>query len=243
MDDQTKAFIEAAKRCMAANKSFNKVFCIGAHKTGTTSMQAVFQVMGLDVAPQHEGELYALQASRGDYSQLRAYVDRHDAFQDSPFADNMVFTAMDALFPDSRFILTVREPEEWYRSLTSFHAKIFGVASSDAISKDMMERASYLYPGYIARGTEHLFLASEPDYTSMPTARTRQYHWDLLYNKDHYIASYLARNETIRRYFREHDHKLLEIDVTRETTTAKIVEFLGMPAWMAINMPKMNQTN
>lgn len=106
-----------------------------------------------------------------------------------------------------------------------------------------MERASYLYPGYIARGTEHLFLAGQPDYKAMPHARQREYQWNLLYNKDHYIAGYQARNDAIRRYFREHDHKLLEIDVTRESTTAKIIEFLGLPAWMTINMPKMNQTN
>jgi hypothetical protein len=51
-----------------ANKSFNKVFGIGANKTGTTSLQTIFYAIGLKVSPQHEGEIYGVQCMRGNLS-------------------------------------------------------------------------------------------------------------------------------------------------------------------------------
>ena len=72
MKDRTKLFIEAAQRCLVLIKRFNKVFFIGTHKTGTSSMQAPFQTMGLRVAPQHEGELHSLPAAQGNLTGLIA---------------------------------------------------------------------------------------------------------------------------------------------------------------------------
>ena len=38
-----------------ANRTFDKVFGIGANKTGTSSLAAIFAILGLNVAPQQEG--------------------------------------------------------------------------------------------------------------------------------------------------------------------------------------------
>ncbi len=41
-------------------------------------------------------------------------VEKYDAFQDNPWP--IIYKELDAKFPDSKFILTVREPELWLKS-------------------------------------------------------------------------------------------------------------------------------
>src|SRR4051812_32529219 len=91
-----------------SQKLFNKVFCVGANKTGTTTMQGIFNIIGLKVAHQQEGELAALPFYKGKIEALKRYIDKYDAFQDVPFAIKSTYAHVDALFPDSKFILTFR---------------------------------------------------------------------------------------------------------------------------------------
>lgn len=89
-----------------------KVFCIGFHKTGTSSMRAALEILGYRVTgPDHTGDP-DLAATLG---RVTAEISqRFDAFQDNPWP--LVFREMDALHPGARFILTVRDPQKWYDS-------------------------------------------------------------------------------------------------------------------------------
>lgn len=69
-----------------SHKKFNKVFGIGANKTGTTSLKKIFHDLGLMVAPQQEGEICGMQAYKGDFEPLIGYITQYDAFQDAPFS-------------------------------------------------------------------------------------------------------------------------------------------------------------
>jgi hypothetical protein len=89
-----------------------KVFCIGFHKTGTKSMKAALTVLGYRVTgpdgvydPQIATNVSAMAARLGD---------EFDAFQDNPWP--LLYREMDARYPGSRFVLTVRDPEAWIRS-------------------------------------------------------------------------------------------------------------------------------
>lgn len=89
-----------------------KVFCIGFHKTGTTTMKQALRILGYRVTgpngvddPEIAQKLPALAA---ELSQ------RYDAFQDNPWP--LVYREMDALHPGSKFILTERDEEKWYAS-------------------------------------------------------------------------------------------------------------------------------
>jgi hypothetical protein len=89
-----------------------KVFCIGFHKTGTSSMREALEILGYRVTgPDHTGDrdiAETLHRVTADLSQ------RFDAFQDNPWP--LVWREMDALHPGSKFILTVRDPQKWYDS-------------------------------------------------------------------------------------------------------------------------------
>ncbi len=220
-----------------AIKTFDKVFGIGANKTGTTSLQAVFYVLGLKVAPQDEGELSTFAAHRGDLRRLQRYVEAYDAFQDAPFSNKSYYAQLDALFPGSKFILTIRDSETWFRSLCRFHAKRLGVADIKEITPERLRAFDYRFSGFLARNIEANWLMRVGENGRLIR------DWSLLYDKDHYLRLYQSRNEEIQRHFSERPGDLLVIDLAQETDTAKIVEFLGLPRSFATMMPRLNVTN
>ncbi|MGH7965331.1 MAG: sulfotransferase family protein [Candidatus Binatia bacterium] len=91
-----------------------KIFCIGFHKTGTSSMRLALTRLGFRVTGPygvHDPDIasHALDLARD-------LVPQYDAFQDNPWP--MLYRELDALYPGSRFILTLREPESWIESVT-----------------------------------------------------------------------------------------------------------------------------
>lgn len=90
----------------------NKVFCIGFHKTGTTSLENALKQLGYRVTgpnntkdPDIASKVHALADE---------LVARYDAFQDNPWP--VLYREMDQKYPGSRFILTMRSPESWINS-------------------------------------------------------------------------------------------------------------------------------
>jgi len=220
-----------------AHKRFNKVFGIGENKTGTTTLEEIFDIIGLKVAPQLEGELLGFQAYQGVLADLKRYIEKYDAFQDVPFCTKTTYAQVDALFPSSKFILTYREPEVWFNSLLNFHKKILQVdASSDKPSRDDMRKFAHPYPEYFEVMAESYWLI---DIDEQFNARV---NWDLLYKKDHFIDLYVERNKAIVRHFSAREGDLLVIDITKEKDTSKIVEFLGLPSSLTTPVPHLNKT-
>lgn len=90
-----------------------KIFGIGFHKTGTKSLAHALATLGYRVTGPN-GVLDPDIATN-----VARYVDeltpQFDAFQDNPWP--IVFRDLDARFPGSRFILTVRDSAAWIRSV------------------------------------------------------------------------------------------------------------------------------
>ena len=219
-----------------STKKFNKVFGIGASKTGTTSLEGIFKAIGLRSAPQQEGELCGLEAYRGNLKPLVDYINKYDAFQDAPFSIKNIYAQVDALFPGSKFIFTYRDPEEWFSSLCRFHMKLLGVIDINKINKDKIDTWDYLYRGYVSSMFQLGFLlVVNDDYST-------RVDWSLLYNKEQFIAKYISRNKGILEHFSERPDDLLVIDITKEDNTSKVVDFLGLPHSFTTKTPHMNKT-
>ena len=234
-------YLATVRRALVSRRSFDKVFGIGAHKTGTTSLQSIFRLCGLVVGDQAAGELTSYAARRGRYQPLIDYCRTAEAFQDTPFAFGRIYAALDALFPDSKFILTVRDADEWFRSLESFTAKRYGVASG-AITRQLVEVDGYLFPGYSAEEHAFAYLMDPPSYRA-GEVREAQVRWDQLFDRDRYVEVYERRNQEIRDHFKARPEQLLEIDLTAEANIQKVVDFLGLPPeFGAIEVPHMNRT-
>jgi hypothetical protein len=219
-----------------SNKNFNKIFCIGYNKTGTTTLGGILKLYGYKLPNQQEQEI-RLSAStfKTNYTELKYFCSMYDAFQDMPFSQGLTYVVADALFPNSRFILTERPADAWFDSMCKFHKKKFKLDSlSELTEKDVLERFNYLYTGYSYDNKRRLLSSFE--------SSQKRVNWEKLYDREWYTEMYQRRNEEIKRYFMNAPEKLLTIDITNEKTTKKICEFLDVPGEFVINTPHLNKT-
>lgn len=89
-----------------------KVFCIGFHKTGTTSLELALKKLGYRVT----GSFGTKDPSIADKVHEMAYAmaEDYDAFEDNPWP--ILYRELDERFPGSKFILTRRPAEAWIKS-------------------------------------------------------------------------------------------------------------------------------
>jgi len=90
----------------------SKVFCIGFHKTGTSSIAVALRILGYRVT----GPNGVRDPNIGKNVLAMAYdlVDKYDAFQDNPWP--IIYKELDKKFPGSKFILMLRDPGLWINS-------------------------------------------------------------------------------------------------------------------------------
>ena len=92
-----------------------KVFCIGFQKTGTTSLYAALTRLGYRTAAV-VGRDWTAERLAADGARLCIETMKDfDAAQDMPWP--IFFRELDAAFPGSKFILTVRDAEHWFQSI------------------------------------------------------------------------------------------------------------------------------
>jgi hypothetical protein len=96
-----------------------KIFGIGLAKTGTTSLRAALTQLGLHVLHTPLDGRTISQLQEGDYR--LHWLDDHDGATDGLAA---FFAQLDQVWPGSRFILTVRDKEEWLASAERWFSRI-----------------------------------------------------------------------------------------------------------------------
>ena len=217
----------------AGRTGFNKVFCIGDNKTGTTSIEAVFRNLGLHVPKQsHQERLTSHVLTSGRYDALVRFVRNFDAFQDAPFSQESLYIALDASFPNSKFILTLREPNAWFDSLLGFHQKFFGFEGSGAPEMSFWSGKKHLHENYTFEQMKRIA-------TQVRNGRIT-IDWGRLYDRDARISAFNERNDAIIRYFRDRPSDLLCIDLAEEADTTKICRFLGFDDQHIQDFPRLN---
>ncbi len=122
-----------------------KVFGIGFHKTGTTSLARALRVLGYRVAGPfgvHDDAIAATAVARAI-----SIAAEWDAVQDNPWP--LVYRELDEAYPGSKFILTVRDTDRWLASImqhfggetTPMREWIYGVG--DPIGHEEIYRNRY----------------------------------------------------------------------------------------------------
>jgi len=137
-----------------------KVFGVGLSKTGTTSLYAALHAVGLRSGTfGHLRSLGLEEWFAGDFS--RDYLREYDAVTDLPVG--AFFPQLDARYPGSKFILTVREDMElWLDSCR----KQFTQPPGNSFSRDThlvsygtscfnAERYRYVYEAHLASTKEY----------------------------------------------------------------------------------------
>lgn len=189
-----------------------KVFGIGANKTGTTSLKVAMRLMGFKIGDQRKGENLIEEWAIRDFKRIIKLSRTADFFQDSPFSLPYTYIALDQKFPNSKFILTVRDSaEQWYRSLINFHSKKFG--NGKIPDKQALLNASYIYKGRPWRTNRLKFSTSELD----------------PYNKESLISYYEMHNASVKEYFRHRPNDLLVLNISDPNSIALLCDFLKIP--------------
>lgn len=201
-----------------------KVFCIGANKTGTTSVESVFHSLGLKVGNQAKAELLIHEWAKRDFRKIIRYCRWAEAFQDVPFSYPDTFAAVDAAFPGSKFILTIRgSSTEWYESLVRFHTQLVG--KNRIPTADDLRQFNYRYRGFLWDAQRLRYGADEKT----------------LYDRDLYIRSYEEHNRNVLDYFKNRPEDLLVINVAKADAMEKLLAFLGY-SYAGQDMPHANSS-
>jgi len=95
----------------------SKVFCIGFQKTGTSSLRDALAQIGYRVCGVFGREVPLDELRTSFVERGLEIAKEYDAVEDMPWP--LMFRELDQAFPGSKFILTVRETDRWYRSITS----------------------------------------------------------------------------------------------------------------------------
>lgn len=181
-----------------------KIFGIGLHKTGTSSLNAALRVLGLRPAhfpfdPTTREESLALLASGGD--RLPLTVLRYcDGLIDLP--GPATFEALDAAYPGSRFILTVRDREAWLRSCEAFWPSV--------IEPYLLDHPRDPFSIYLAAAMSALY--------GLPT-----------FDREQFSRAYDAHMERVARHFRGRENDLLILDICSGDGWPQVCGFLRRP--------------
>ncbi len=203
-----------------------KIFVIGRNKTGTTSMAQALVTLGFHVGDQATAELLIEDWSRRDFRALIRYCATADAFQDVPFSLDYTYQALDAAFPGSKFILTVRNSsQEWYESWTRFITQLVGL--NHLPSADELKLFTYRdrEPGWLWRSDQMVLNVDE----------------STLYNREVYTRHYEAHNQRVCDYFRYRPESLLVLNLAAPDAMQALCRFLDVkPVDWA--MPHLNRS-
>jgi hypothetical protein len=200
-----------------------KIFCIGAGKTGTTSLFAFLEGLGIRMGSQAAGEALLEPWKDRNFKPIIELAHTAEGFQDFPFSAPFTFQALDAAFPDAKFILTIRDVESWYRSLTRFHTKLLGTRGLPTTAD--LRAFPYVYRGWILDVLIAAYGVSEAE----------------PYAKPPLVAAFAAHNAAVTEYFRHRPGALLTVDLAEPDAAERIATFIGVPH-EGKPLPHLNRT-
>jgi hypothetical protein len=181
----------------------NKIFGIGLSRTGTTSLTLALQILGYKAIhfpadEQTQSELYLFFASKRETVRL-SILEQHDAITDTPAC--CLYQALDKCYPQSKFILTVRNKEAWLKSCERFWQK-------ELIP--FLHRDPYIsYLGYIRYIHNKIYGIQN-------------------YDQEVFANVYDTYTAEVMRYFQSREEDLLILDICGSEGWEKLSPFLGL---------------
>jgi tetratricopeptide (TPR) repeat protein len=158
-----------------------KIFGVGQCRTGTTSLAAALSALGF----------HTLDWVNPLTRELMCEDDLHlfDAFTDAPACAS--FEKYYFMFPNSKFIYTVRPLESWKKSMENLFSRVYGHSSFEDLKVAMAQSEKVHY------GT---------DFSNI--------YLSLYFNHKDYEEAYFTYDKRVRRFFQDKPKdRFLEFDV------------------------------
>lgn len=205
-------------------KNKPRIFCIGRNKTGTTSIKKALREFNFTVGNQRYAERLLPFYLSKNFKPIVKHCRYAEAFQDSPFSYPETFRHLDKSYPNSKFILTVRDsPEQWYSSVTRFHARRFG--GGEIPTAQQLKNADYVEEGWMWKMMQGVYGVTEDD----------------PYDKEKLTTSYMNHNEKVKAYFKDRPEDLLVINLKEGNSYKHFCSFLGVKP-LRESFPHENKT-
>ena len=130
---------------------------VGFQKTGTSTLREALKILGYRV--KDTSHRIIIPILRGDFIKILKRIKDFDAVEDTPWY--MIYKELDQLVPNSKFILTLREEESWYKSVKNHigdlrnadHEWIYG--RGKGLPKDDKENTIRVYREHIREVREY----------------------------------------------------------------------------------------
>lgn len=201
-----------------------KVFCIGANKTGTTSLEKMLAGFGYKLGNQLNAEMLSVEYGKRNFEPIIKLCHTADAFQDAPFSFPYTYVVLDHYFPNAKFILSVRDSsDQWYNSMVNFHSKKYGKNGNVPTEEDLKE-AVYRYKGKPWETNRILF--------NTPPGEP--------YHKPTLVRYYENHNFNVREFFRMKSN-FIEVNISKQEDYKRLCAFLGKEP-QGDNFPWENKT-
>ena len=190
-----------------------KVFIIGYNKTGTTSLKKLFKQWGFKLGSENVGHLLTEDWLKyQNLDRIFRYCELAQVFQDKPFSTDGIYKPLAEKFPDSRFILSVRDnADQWYNSWIRYLAsKVSADKVSPPTMDELKQSMNFLYRGYL--------------YDS----DVLQWGEENLYKPEIFKMRYEAHISDVRTYFEDKPERFIEINVGVSEDFQRLLNFLGI---------------
>ncbi len=92
-----------------------KIIGVGFQKTGTSTLREALKILGFSVKDTTPRAL--LPILRGNYKKVLRIIQKYDAVEDTPWYK--IYKELDQHLPGSKFILTIRDQDSWYKSVSN----------------------------------------------------------------------------------------------------------------------------
>ncbi|MEE9438768.1 MAG: sulfotransferase [Saprospiraceae bacterium] len=206
--------------------SGSKVFCIGFPKTGTTTLEYVLKSLGYRMGSQAHGESLVESWDNRNFDPIKKLCDTADAFQDVPFGLPYTFQYLDSSYPDSKFILSIRNnPDQWYRSVVNFHSKLWSADKTRPPSLSELKKVNYNGLGWAYNSMKAIYNTTDND----------------IYNRERLIYVYLRHIDNVKEYFTRIPDRLIIINVSIDEDYQRMICFLNRKSLLT-RFPHKNKT-
>src|SRR5215208_2900112 len=185
---------------MSTARVGHKVFGLGLSKTGTTSLAAALNILGIKTIHFPHDETTYCELTSGEYR--LSILNEYDGAADTPIAP--YYAQLDMVYPDSKFILTVRDKNSWLRSAER-HWEADQHRRTTRID-EMGNREFYKFVDFI-----HAVV-----------------YGTIAFNPDRFSYVYDTHERNVRQYFAGRPDDLLILDIAGGDSWGKLCGFLKL---------------
>jgi hypothetical protein len=134
-----------------------KIIGVGFQKTGTSTLRDALKILNYSVKDTSTRALIPIL--KNDYKKVLKIIDKFDAIEDTPWY--IIYKELDKLLPGSKFILTIRDEQSWYKSVSrhignlrsAHHEWIYG--KGKGLPKDYKENTINVYNNHNKKVVEY----------------------------------------------------------------------------------------